>query len=158
MAYRLVGSISYRFTSVGDYFVGSHNWIAASVEASGAPAMFLGLIAAFRGTAKKPPRWLDQLALICIPLGFAYSLYDFGGLNTVNQFLEVGLVLGFLLGTYSLAKNHPIGYLFYVLMHLTCGTLMWIQDYPWLFLQQVISLGFILDAYVNAKRRRNNSS
>lgn len=134
-------------------FVIRHNWIAASVETSGAPAMLLGLITAFRGTTKNPPRWLDRIALICIPLGFTYSLYDFGGLNTVNQWLEIGLVIGFLIGTYLLAKERAGGYLWYVLMHITCGWLMWIQGYPWLFFQQVVSLGFIADAYRVAQQR-----
>jgi len=135
-------------------FVSWRNWIAASVEASGAPAMVLGLIIAYCGTTKKPPRWLDHLALFCIPLGFAYSLYDFGGLKVINQWLEIGLVVGFLVGTYLLAKERARGYLWYVLMHVTCGWLMWIQGYPWLFLQQVVSLGFIVDAYRMTQKRK----
>ena len=128
-------------------FISKRNWIAASVETSGAPAMLLGLVIACKGMNKKPPAWLDHLAVVCIPLGFAYSLYDFGGLNTLNQWLEIGLVLGFLVGTYLLAKHHPSGYLWYVLMHISCGWLMWIQHYSWLFGQQMISLIFIGDAY-----------
>lgn len=134
-------------------FILRHNWIAASVETSGAPAMLLGFITSLRGTTKNPPRWLDRLAIVCIPLGFAYSLYDFGGLNTINQWLEVGLVIGFLVGTYLLAKEHASGYLWYVLMHVSCGWLMWIQNYPWLFWQQVVSLVFICDAYLTWKRK-----
>lgn len=134
-------------------FISWHNWIAASVEASGAPAMILGLVTALRTRdAKKPPRWLDWIAIICIILGFVFSLYDFGGLNTLNQWLEVGLVTGFLIGTYLLAKKRPSGYLWFILMHISCGWLMWIQGYPWLLLQQVISLCFIVDAYITTKR------
>lgn len=128
------------------------NWIAAGVEASGAPAMLLGLITALRGNTKSAPRWLDCLALVCIPLGFAYSLYDFGGLNTINQWLEIGLVVGFLVGTYQLAKERLNGYLWFVLMHVSCGWLMWIQGYPWLLLQQVVSLAFIGDAYLTKRK------
>lgn len=135
-------------------FVSWRNWIAASVEASGVPAMLLGLIIALRGTTKNPPRWLDHLALVCIPLGFGYSLYDFGGITTINQWLEIGLVLGFLVGTYLLAKERASGYLWYVLMHVTCGWLMWIQGYPWLFLQQLVSLVFIVDAYRMTQKHR----
>ena len=138
-------------------FIIRHNWIAASVETSGAPAMLLGLVIALRGTTKNPPRWLDYLALVCIPLGFAYSLYDFGGLNTINQWLEIGLVIGFLLGTYLLAKEKPNGYLWYILMHISCAWLMWIQGYPWLFVQQIISLGFIINAYQVAKKRKKSA-
>ena len=133
-------------------FVSWRNWTAASVEASGAPAMLLGLVIALRGTTKNPPRWLDHLALVCIPLGFGYSLYDFGGITTINQWLEIGLVLGFLVGTYLLAKERASGYLWYVLMHVACGWLMWIQGYPWLFLQQLVSLVFIVDAYRMTRR------
>lgn len=129
-----------------------HNWIAASVEASGLPAMLLGLLTALRGK-DSPPQILKQSARICIPLGLGYSLYDFGGLTTLNQWLEIGLVLGFLVGTYRLAGEHADGYLWFVLMHVTCGWLMWIQGYPWLFLQQIVSLGFIADAYATTQRR-----
>ena len=134
-------------------FISWRNWIAASVEASGAPAMLLGLLLSLRGTTKNPPRWLDHLALICIPLGFAYSLYDFGGLNTINQWLEVSLVIGFLIGTYLLAKERSSGYVWYVLIHVSCGWLMWIQVYQGLFIQQVLSLVFIIDAYRFARRK-----
>ena len=109
--------------------------------------MLLGLVTALRGTTKSAPRWLDFLALACIPLGFGYSLYDFGGITVINQWLEIGLVLGFLVGTYLLAMERAAGYLWYVLMHVSCGWLMWIQGYPWLVLQQVFSLLFILYAY-----------
>ena len=135
-------------------FVMWRNWIAASVETSGAPAMLLGLVLALRGTTSNPPRWLDRLALVCIPLGFGYSLYDFGGITTINQWLEIGLVLGFLVGTYLLAKERASGYLWYVLMHITCGWLMWIQGYPWLFLQQLVSLVFIVDAWRATQKRK----
>lgn len=116
--------------------------------------MFLGLVIAWHGTAKKAPRWLDRLALICILAGLSYSLYDFGGLNTANQWLEIGLVAGFLVGTYLLAKEKANGYLCYILMHVCCGWLMQIQGYPWLFLQQLVSLAFIVDAYLVAQKRK----
>jgi hypothetical protein len=135
-------------------FVMWSNWIAASVEASGAPAMLLGFILAIRGTTKNPPRWLNYFALICVPLGLSYSLYDFGGIKTINQWLEISLVLGFLVGTYLLAKEKTSGYLWYVLMHLACGWLMLIQNYPWLFTQQIVSLIFIAAAYRATLNRR----
>lgn len=134
-------------------FLHKRDWIAASLEAGGAPAMTLGLVTAIRGTAHKPPRWLDRFALFCIPLGFAYSLYDFGGLTAVNQWIEIGLVMGFLVGTYLLARERASGYLWYVLMHVSCGWLMFRQRYPWLGWQQVASLVFIMDAYLVSKRQ-----
>ena len=117
--------------------------------------MLLGLITAIQGQSKKPPKWLDRIALVCIPLGFSYSLYDFGGISSLSQWLEIALVIGFLIGTYQLAKERSGGYLWYVLMHVSCGWLMWIQNYPWLFLQQVVSLVFIFDAYRIAQKRKS---
>jgi len=64
-----------------------------------------------------------------------------------NQWLEIGLVGGFLIGTYLPAKEHTSGYLWYVLMHVCCAVLMLRQGYAWLFAQQLVSLGFIVDAY-----------
>lgn len=134
-------------------FISEKNWIAASVEASGAPAMTLGLVSALYGLKKSPPKWLDYTALICIPLGFAYSFYEFGGINTINQFLEITLVLGFLIGTYKLAKSRVSGYLWYILMHVACAWLMYLQGYLWLFVQQLVSLIFIGDSYRLARRK-----
>ncbi len=135
-------------------FVIWQNWIAASVEASGLPAMIMGLIIALRGKGKKAPKWLDWLALICIPIGFAYSVYDHSGLSSLNQWLEIILVLGFLIGTYQLAKHKKTGYLWYIIMHLACGWLMYIQDYPWLCTQQIISLIFIVWAWFSARNKK----
>lgn len=137
-------------------FIAWHNWIAAAVEGSGAPAMILGLVMAIKGRDYKVPRWLDWLAILCIFFGFGYSLYDFGGLTKINQWLEIGLVAGFLIGTYLLAKDKSSGYLWFVLMHVSCGWLMWIQDCRWMTIQQIISLGFIGYAYWMNKRFRKN--
>lgn len=135
-------------------FISRRDWIAASVEASGGPAMVLGLVTAFYGLARTPPRWLDHLAVVSALIGFSYSLHDFGGLRTLGQVLEIGLVLGYLVGTFQLAKHRAQGYLWYMLMHVTCAWLMQRQGYTWLFAQQVVSLGFILWAYIVTLRRR----
>ncbi|MBI2985093.1 MAG: hypothetical protein HYY50_05750 [Candidatus Kerfeldbacteria bacterium] len=137
-------------------FILKRNWIAASVEASGAPSMILGLVTALRtGEIKRAPRWLDVLALIFIVLGFTISIREFGGLTLLTQWLEVGLVTGFLIGTYQLAKEHKTGYLWFVLMHVSCGWLMWVEDLRLMFWQQVVSLGFIADAYMTTQRKRS---
>ncbi len=133
---------------------GNRAWIAAGVESFGFLSMLLGLVIAYRGKAGGSPWWLDVTARLCIPLGFFYSLYDFGGLNTVNQWLEIGLVVGFLVGTYLLAKERSVGYLWYVLMHISAGGLMWLQGYYWLCGQQALSLIFIGDAYLVATRQK----
>jgi hypothetical protein len=138
-------------------FVWEHNWIAAALEVSGAPAMILGLTIALRGSGGQKPGWLDRLAAVLIIAGIAYSLYDFGGITTVNQLLELGIIAGFLIGTYQLAHEKPSGYLWYLVMCTFNGALMWVQDYLWLAAQQVVSLGFIVDAYL-AQRRRIRSA
>ncbi len=134
-------------------FVSLHDWIAASVEGSGLPAMILGLIMTLKGRDHKSPRWLDILALVCVVLGISCSLYDFGSFRQLSQWLEAGLALGFLIGTYMLAKQRREGYLWYVFMHICCGWLMWIQGYPLLLAQQLLSLVFIADAYYTTRRR-----
>jgi len=135
-------------------FIYKHNWIAASVEAAGFPAMVLGLVTSFRGQTKGAPRWLNRLALVCIVAGFTYSLYDFGGLTVFNQYLEILLVAGYLIGTYLLAKERPTGYLWYIMMHVACGWLVLIEGYPWLAGQQGVSLVFIGYAYWVTRMQR----
>lgn len=130
------------------FFVFQHNWIAASVEAAGAPGMVLGIVSVLHGRKrKKPPQWLNMISLCFIPLGFTVSLIDFGGIAKLSQWLEIGLVTGYLAGTYFKTKKWPSAYLWLILMHICCGWLMWIQNYPWLFAQQIVSLIFIVDAY-----------
>ncbi len=135
-------------------FIEERNWIAASVEASGAPSMLLGLLIAVRGSRREAPKWLDRLALLSIPLGFLYSFWDFGGFNTLKQLLETTLVAGYLVGTYLLAKERGSGYLWYILMHVACGVLMWYENYPWLALQQAVSLILIVYAYYTQHRKK----
>jgi len=127
-------------------FLSERNWIAASVEGSGALAMIIGLIIAIRGKGKEP-KWFDYIARLAIVVGITYSLYDFGGITTVTQLLEIGVTIGFLFGTYQLAKQNPTGYLWFLLMNSSNAILMLVQNYPWLFVQQLISLGFVLDAF-----------
>lgn len=127
-------------------FIWEHNWIAASIETGGVPSMALGLIIALRGKGKEP-KWLNFIAIVAIVSGITYSLYDFGGITTINQVLELGIVVGFLTGTYMLAKERPIGYLWFLLMNSSNSVLMYIQDYRMLCLQQVISFIIVFDAY-----------
>ena len=127
------------------------NWIAASVEASGFPAMVLGLVFAIEDKRKDPPMWLNIVALIGVLTGLRYSFYDFGGITIINQWLEIVLSVGYLVGTYLLALKKPAGYLWYIPMHVACAWLMWMEGMPWLFWAQVISLVFILSAYRTAR-------
>jgi len=133
-------------------FIFERNWIAAALESGGAPSMALGLFIALRGKGKTP-KWLDWVALIAIAVGLGYSLHDFGGITTWNQVLELSMVTGFLVGTYRLAKEKPSGYLWFLLMNASNAVLMAVEGYPYLFIQQVISFGFVADAYLVQRKK-----
>jgi len=136
-------------------FVLERNWILFGVEFSGAPAMALGLYLSVKGIEKKPPRWLDIFARLAIISGLGFSIYDFGGITTINQFLELGVSVGFILGTYQLARQRIKGYYWFMLMNSCCAALMFVQGYPVLVIQQIISLLFVIDA-LRAKKRKSN--
>jgi hypothetical protein len=126
-------------------FFSEHNWIAAGVETGGAPAMIMGLIIAQSGHGKEP-RWLDCIAKITMISGLLFSIYEFGGINTINQILEMGIAAGFLMGTYLLAKDNVYGYFWLMLGNFSCSALMGIQGFFFLMVQQLISLAFVSDA------------
>ena len=128
------------------------DWMVAAVELGSAPAMALGLIIAIRGLGKEP-KWLDYFARTFAVLGFCFSLYDFGGITALSQLLEIGVVVGFLAGTYLLAKQRAFGYVFFMLMNGSNAALMYHQDKYFLALQQVISLGVVVYAYISSKRK-----
>ena len=128
-------------------FITEKNWIAAAVESSGVPAMLIGLGAAWQGhTQLHEYAWLDLLAKLMIMMGLGLSFYEFGGLVTLNQFLELGIAAGFLMGTYLLAKSKPQGYFWLKVGNICAALLMMRQGYFLLMTQQVISLGLVMDA------------
>ena len=127
-------------------FVAEHNWIAAAVETGGVPAMLVGFIIALRGHGSEP-KWLDRLARFSVVFGLAASLYDFGGITTLTQVLELCVAAGFLIGTYLSAKNSASGYFGFMLGNLGCAALMGSQGYFIFMAQQLASLVFVIDAY-----------
>lgn len=139
-------------------FAIENNWIALSVEAAGGPAMVLGLVTSSYGTAKNPPKWLDRLTVVCAALGLGVSIWDFGGLTTLNQWLEIALVAGYLIGTRDLALERIRGYLWFVLMHIACAMLMHIEHYPLLFWFQIASLLIIVRAFLIAYTDKNQGA
>ena len=132
-----------------------HDWIAASIEAGGLPAMLFGLFNVYTKSIN-PNRILDyitsRLTYGFILLGVSYSLYDYGGIASISQLLEIGVMVGFLLGSYLLAKDNYIGWLFFILMNASMGTLMLIQKKPILAVQQGISLCFVIYGLIAATR------
>ncbi len=132
-----------------------HNWIAASIEAGGIPAMIFGLSKDLRPKSTASRR-LDLLAsgftYLFIILGVGYSFMDFGGIRSLSQVLEILVTIGFLAGSYFMAKGRSAGWLFFMLMNGSMGYLMYIQGHPLLTLQQVISFCFVVYGYTTVLR------
>ena len=132
-----------------------HDWIAASIEAGGLPAMLFGLFNVYTKSIH-PNRTLDSITSRItygfILLGVGYSLYDYGGIVSVPQVLEIGVMVGFLLGSYLLAKGNFNGWLFFMLMNASMGTLMLIQKKPVLAVQQGVSLCFVIYGLIAATK------
>lgn len=141
--------------------VGKDNWIAASIEAGGLPAMFLGLYNTFHNNQKENP-WFNHIVTVCtlsaLVFGLAFSVYHYGGLSSLSQYLEIAVMAGFLLGSYFLAKNNRHGWLLFMLMNISMAGLMFMQHKYILGVQQLISLGFVLYGYVYASRHTLNES
>ena len=133
-------------------FISEHNWLAAGVESGGAPAMMVGLIIALRDHGN-PPKWLDSISKAGVFIGLTLSLYEFGGLTTKNQLLELGIAAGFLFGTYLIANDNVQGYIWLMLGNISCGALMGLEGYYVLMIQQLISLIFVTDAFIYRRKR-----
>ena len=135
--------------------VGKHDWIAAAIETGGIPAMLLGLYTVYSGR-RTPNRAFDLFAAIStyafLLLGVIFSLYDYGGVTSLSQLLEMGVMIGFLAGSYLLAKNSIHGWLFFMLMNVSMASLMFIQDKPLLTAQQLVSLCFVIYGFYAATR------
>jgi len=140
-------------------FVIKHNWIAASLEAGGAPAMLFGLVSAWHGHSSSSVKF-ERIAKYSIygfvAFGTLYSFYDYGGLRTLVQLLEIFIVIGYLFGTYYIARRQWTGWLWFMLMNISCGYLMFIQQKYLLAYQQYISLLFVgyglWHAYIRNKK------
>jgi hypothetical protein len=130
---------------------GKHDWIAASIEAGGLPSMLFGLYHAYRN-AEVPNKFLHGFAALStygfLALGLGFSLYDRGGLVSLSQFLEIGVTIGFLCGSYLLAKRNSRGWLFFLLMNASMGALMLLREKPILAVQQMVSLGFGIYGFI----------
>ena len=137
--------------------VGDRNWIAASIEAGGVPAMLFGLFNVYQ-RVKIPSRRLDLLASFftyaSLLLGVGYSLWERSGITSLSQILEIGVMIGFLLGSYLLAKDDLRGWLFFMLMNGSMAGLMLMQGKPILTVQQLLSLSFVVYGFVTATRHR----
>ena len=135
--------------------LGNNNWIIAATEVGAIPAMFLGLYNTYHNYNKTAPKLFTSFVTFCtyffIAVGLTCSIYVHGGITTVTQMLEVAVITGFLLGSYFLAQNNSIGWLFFILMNISTAILMFIHDKPILMAQQLVSLGFVIYGYVHSR-------
>jgi hypothetical protein len=135
-------------------FISERNWIAAAVESSGVPAMLIGMSTALQGNTQLHGYvWFDHFAKLAITIGLGLSFYDFGGLVSLNQFMELGIAAGFLMGTYLLARARPQGYFWLMIGNISAALLMMRQGYFFLMIQQIISFILVTDAYRVKKRK-----
>ncbi len=135
--------------------ISQQNWIAASIEVGGVPSMLLGLYNVYKkkGVSSK---LFDIIALsvtyVSLALGVFYSIFKYGGINSVTQLLEIIVMIGFLLGSYLLAKNRSFGWVFFMLMNGSMALLMFIQNKPILSIQQLLSLCFVIYGFTLSRK------
>ena len=135
------------------------NWIASGIEFGGIPVMVLGLVVSLR-RLKKVPQLLIRSSEICaytiLAIGIAYSLYDYGGITALSQLFEIGVMAGFLIGTSMLAKKNADGWIYYMIMNVSMGSLMIIQGNSILAVQQGFSLFFVVRGYILSRYQPQN--
>jgi hypothetical protein len=143
--------------------ISKQNWIAASIEVGGVPSMLFGLYNVYKKKEVSSKRF-DIIALsvtyASLALGVSYSMLEYGGINSITQLLEIGVMIGFLLGSYFLAKNRFFGWLLFMLMNGSMATLMFIQNKPILSIQQLFSLCFVIYGFtlaIKSQRKANHA-
>lgn len=141
--------------------LGEQNWIAASIEAGGLPSMILGLGRLYKSDATHS-RTLDHFAsattYAALLFGLSYSMIDNHGIGSITQILEICIMVGFLFGSYLLAKQNLYGWLFFMLMNISTSALMYTQNSPILCIQQLLSLCFVCYGFLTAVRIENRSA
>ena len=132
-------------------FLLERNWIMAAIEFGSVPSMIYGLLVALHGKERAQTSIFASLsvwfAYALIPFGVGYSLYDYGGLVSLTQMLEICAVVGFLSGTYLLAKGARTGWLLFMLMNASVAALMYVQSNFIVAIQQLVSLAFVVLGY-----------
>ncbi|MEO0565675.1 MAG: hypothetical protein AAF125_26445, partial [Chloroflexota bacterium] len=68
--------------------------------------------------------------------------------------LELAVTVGFLAGTYLLARENPLGWVLFMVMNASMATLQGVRGNWLLTLQQIVSLGFVVYGYWSVVRVR----
>jgi len=139
---------------------GKNNWVVAAIDLGTVPSMILGIVTAWKQNIqvnKIFDIFVKIFTFFMIVAGISYSVYIFHGITTFSQILEILVTFGFLLGSYLLAKNNPVGWLLFALMCTCMGILMLIQEKTLLVFQQGISLFIIIVGYIRATQKAKSS-
>lgn len=138
-------------------FILERNWIMAAIELGSAPSMIFGLLVALHGRERAQTSIFASLSVwfsyALIPFGVGYSLYDYGGLASLTQVLEICAVVGFLGGTYFLAKGVRTGWLLFMVMNIGVAVLMFVQNNFIMGAQQLVSLAFVVLGYMRSRNQ-----
>ncbi len=84
-------------------------------------------------------------------MGLFYSLFHNGGITSISQILEIGVIIGFLFGSYFIAKNKSYGWFFFMLMNISMASLMLLQGKVILMIQQLVSLYFVVYGFKKSR-------
>ncbi len=130
------------------------NWIMIGVGFGGLPSMVLGLVLAF-GVRGNTVGWIEKISRIffwSFPfMGLIYSVCFYFG-DILIFFCEIGTMIGFLVGTRLLARQKSSGWLLFVLMNASTGTLMLLQDKNLLVFQQGISFCLAIAGFYRSRK------
>ena len=130
------------------------NWMAAAIQIGGIPTMVLGLYVSIRGYNQNIyvlNKITRKLIYILTGVGAVHSIHYFGGITAITQVLEIIVIVGFLSGSYLLAKKNKTGWIWFAVMNAGMSILMLIQDKYILAGQQIISLGVVIVGIIRAK-------
>lgn len=133
--------------------ISEKDWIFGLFELAVLPAIVVALMRARSGGLTEPS-WTMTLIYISSVCGALISRYDLGTITSLHQLLEIASVSTFLIGTHLLAREQRIGYMFYILMHLAAGSLLFLQHHFWFAAQQVASIVAVTGALFFAIQRK----
>jgi len=133
----------------------NRNWIALSIELGGAPGMILGIYVVQKNIEKIPVRlslWMKYFTWVLIAVGSVFSLYDFGGLNSISQILEIGVTIGYLRGINLLAEKDSRGWYYFLIMNGSMALLTFIQERYFMMFFQMASMFFAVRGLRRSKK------
>ena len=156
--WRIVGWFSYLIgIPAWVIILGSKNdWVIAANDIGSIPSMILGIITAWKQNNqvnKTYEKFVRFFTIFMIIVGITYSIYHFHGITAISQLLEILVIIGFLGGSYLLAKSNLNGWILFALMCICVVILMLMQDKFLLAILQGFSLIITIIGYIRAKQR-----